>query len=89
MAGVGQDLSLRLTDPELDFWVEVRLRSVHGSWLAVSDLASSPEVAASTRPDLAILFSLWPLGETVAGRMAMVARGLLMADIPEGDRRRP
>ena len=31
---------LRLTDPELDFWVDLRLRQFGGRWLAAADLAA-------------------------------------------------
>ena len=33
---------LRLTHPELDFWIDVRLREFDGRWLAVADFADSP-----------------------------------------------
>lgn len=60
---------LRLTHPALDFWVDVRLRQIDGVWVAVADLADQPEIAASTRPDLALLLALWPLGGAIAQRM--------------------
>jgi hypothetical protein len=63
-------IELRLTDPEIEFWVDVRLRSFGDAWLAVADLASTPEVAVAPRPDLAVLLALWPLGPALAGRMA-------------------
>jgi len=55
-------IKLRLTQPAIDFWVNVRLREFDGSWLAVADLASTPEVGVATRPDLAVFLALWPLG---------------------------
>jgi hypothetical protein len=63
-------IELRLTHPSIDFWVDVRLRQVGQRWLAVADLASTPELAVATRPDLALLLALWPLGPAVARRLA-------------------
>ena len=62
--------ALRLTDPELDFWVDVRLCQFGGTWLAAADLAGTPDVGVSTDRDLAVLFALWSLGPDVARRMA-------------------
>jgi hypothetical protein len=70
---VGPLLEMRLTDPDLDFWVDVRLRHVGESWVAVADLASTPEIAAAVRPDLALILALWPLGAEVATRLATPA----------------
>jgi hypothetical protein len=63
-------IELRLTHPAIDFWVDVRLCQVGDAWLAVADLASTPEPAVASRPDLALLLALWPLGPAVARRMA-------------------
>ena len=63
-------IELRLTHPALDFWVDVRLLQSADRWLAVADLASTPEVAVASRPDLAVLLALWPLGPALARRMA-------------------
>jgi len=62
-------IELRLTDPEVEFWVDVRLRRFGKTWLAVADLASTPEMAVASRPDLAVILSLWPLGHALAGRL--------------------
>jgi hypothetical protein len=62
-------IELRLTHPAIDFWVDVRLFEAHGRWLAVADLASTPEVAVASRPDLAVFLALWPLGPALARRM--------------------
>ena len=40
---------LRFTHPELDFWVDVRLREFDGRWLAVADLAGEPDIGTMTR----------------------------------------
>lgn len=60
---------LRLKHPSVDFYVDVRLRRFEDSWLAVADLASTPEVAVARRPDLAVLLALWPLGPALARRL--------------------
>jgi hypothetical protein len=70
-------IELRLTHPAIDFWVDVRLRRVGDSWLAVADLTSTPEPAAAARPDLALFLALWPLGAALATRL--VARATLPA----------
>lgn len=44
---------LRLTDPALEVWVDVRLRRINRRWLAVADLAGTPDVGISTDPNLA------------------------------------
>jgi hypothetical protein len=62
-------IELRLTHAAIDFWVDVRLRRVGDSWLAVADLASTPEVVVASRPDLAIFLALWPLGPALARRL--------------------
>ena len=63
-------IELRLTHPTIDFWIDVRLRRFEHAWLAVADLASTPEVAVASRPDLAILLALWPLGPALARSLA-------------------
>jgi hypothetical protein len=43
--------SIRLTDADLDFYVDVRVSDIDGVWLAVADLVGTPEVAyARGRP---------------------------------------
>jgi hypothetical protein len=63
-------VELRLTHPAIDFWVDVRLRQIDGAWVAAADLASTPELAAASRPDVALLLALWPLGPALANRLA-------------------
>jgi len=63
-------IELRLTHPAIAFWVDVRLLESDGRWMAVADLASTPEIAFASRPDLAVLLALWPLGPALARRMA-------------------
>lgn len=71
-------LHLRLRHPDLDFWVDARLRWVGGAWLAVADLAGTPEPAAATSAELALYLSLWPLGPDIAADLvnkALLPRG--------------
>jgi hypothetical protein len=35
-------------NPELAFWVDVRVRGLDGRWLAVADLADEPDVGTSS-----------------------------------------
>lgn len=63
---------LRLTNPGLDFWIDVRLREFDGHWLAVADLADTPEVGSGETPAEALRSALSPFGtkllnELVAG----------------------
>lgn len=39
---------LRLTHPDLPFWIDVRGRDFGGRWLVVADLADEPEVGIGT-----------------------------------------
>ena len=41
---------LRLSDPELDFWIDVRATVANGRWLAVADLADTPELGLGKGP---------------------------------------
>jgi len=46
--------SLRLTHPDLPFWVDVRVREFDGRWLAVADLAGQPEIGVGTSAEAAL-----------------------------------
>ena len=61
---------LRLTHPELDFWVDVRLREWDGKWLAVADLADEPDVGTGMEPREALRGVLSALGPRVAADLA-------------------
>ena len=65
---------LRLTHPELDFWVDVRLREWDGKWLAVADFAGEPDVGTGTDPREALRQSLQALGPRFADELAASAR---------------
>jgi hypothetical protein len=45
---------LRLTDPDLEFWIDVHLAELNGRWLAVADLADTPERGLGTGPEEAL-----------------------------------
>jgi len=59
-------VELRLTDPALDFWVDVRLRSWGDRWLAVADIAGESEVGLGRSAREALGNALTPLGELAA-----------------------
>lgn len=51
---------MRLTHPSLDFWIDVRLRKSEGRWLAVADLAGSPELGTGSTAADALRHALTP-----------------------------
>lgn len=57
---------LRLAAPEIDFWVDVRLRSWGDRWLAVADIAGDPEIGVGTNVRQALEGALAPLGQRTA-----------------------
>lgn len=61
---------LRISDPNLDFWIDVRLMEHNGRWLAVADLADTPELGVGHDPQSALREALSPFGSTVAERVA-------------------
>lgn len=65
---------LRLTHPELDFWVDVRLREFGGGWLAVADLAGEPDVGTGEDPREAIRDALTSLGDRFSQDLAASAQ---------------
>jgi hypothetical protein len=69
--------AIRVTDPDLDFWVDIRLLRFRGKWMAVADLAGTPEVGVSNDGGLAVLLALWELGSETACRMASQAKDFL------------
>jgi hypothetical protein len=42
--------TLRLTHPALDFMIDVRLREFDRRWLAVADLADTPDIGTGETP---------------------------------------
>jgi hypothetical protein len=65
---------LRLTHPDLDSWIDVRLRAFDGRWLAVADLADTPDIGVGETAEEALRDALASLGPTLP---------------PEGRRRNP
>ena len=61
---------LRLTHPELDFWVDVRVRGIDGRWLAVADLTDEPDIGIGASAEEAVLGALAALGTRYATAMA-------------------
>jgi len=69
---------LRLTRPELDFWVDVRLREFDGRWLAVADLADEPNVGTGHDPREAPREATMSIGLRLASELA--------AEVDRGDK---
>jgi hypothetical protein len=61
---------VRLTHPELGFWVDVRLRECDGRWLAVADLADEPDIGLGASAAEAVRGALDALGTRYAAAMA-------------------
>jgi len=66
---------LRLTHPALDFWIDVRLRDFGGRWLAVADLADTPQVGSGDTPAEALGGALASFGTRL--RDELVARAAI------------
>jgi len=52
----------RLTHPDLDFWIDVRLREFDGRWLAVADLTDEPDIGVGETQEEALRGALASLG---------------------------
>lgn len=70
-------LDVRLSDPSVDFWVDVKLRSFDDRWLAVADIAGQPEVGIGSSARRALVAALSGLGERLA--TALLADPQLLA----------
>lgn|GEM_PF-3416774 len=57
---------LRLTHPDLDFWIDVRVREFDGRWLAVADLVDVPEIGVGETASQALANALAVFGEATA-----------------------
>jgi hypothetical protein len=53
---------LRITHPDLDFWIDVRLREFDGRWLVVADLADEPDIGVGKSAEEALRGALASLG---------------------------
>jgi len=62
---------LCLTHPDLDFWIDVGLRDFDGRWLAVADLADTPDVGVGETAEQALRGALASLGEGLAKELAV------------------
>lgn len=60
---------LRVTHPSLDLCINVRSRDFHGRWLAVADLAGTPEMGMGDVPEEALPGALAPFGRDLAERL--------------------
>jgi len=65
---------LRFAHPDLDFWVDVRLREREGLWVAVADLDGESDIGVGARPEAAVRRALVALGPRYAREMAATAR---------------
>lgn len=63
---------VRLTHPTLDFWIDIRLRQLSGRWLAVADLAGTPELGTGDMPEQALRGALGPFRPRI--REGLIAR---------------
>jgi hypothetical protein len=70
---MGSMQELRLTHPDLDFWIDVRLREFDGRWLAVADVADEPDVGTGLEPRMAIREALMAVGPRLAEELADTA----------------
>lgn len=62
-------VNFRIGAPNLDFYVDVRLRNFGGRWLAVADIAGEHEVGLGSSPREALAASLSSLGATAAAAL--------------------
>jgi hypothetical protein len=59
-------VNFRLTASDLDFWVDVRLRSFGDRWIAVADIGGDPEIGVGATAREALAGSLGSLGDRAA-----------------------
>ena len=63
----------RLTQPDLDFWVDVTVHERDGRYMATADLAEdSRDIGVGDTPQEAVRTALGSLGEPYATEMAEV-----------------
>jgi hypothetical protein len=74
---------LRLTHPDLDFWVDMRVRGFEGRrWLAVADLAGVPEVGTGDTASQALAMALAEIGGDLLGDLERMALAQLREGAP-------
>jgi hypothetical protein len=62
-------MNLRLRDPSLDFWVDVRVIRRHSRFLAVADLADVPEIGLGHSLEDAVAEAIAPIGPVAASAL--------------------
>lgn len=62
-------MQLRLRASALDFWVDVRLCSFGGRWIAVADIGGEPELGLAGTVREALEDSLSSLGPSAAAKL--------------------
>lgn len=75
-------MNFRIGAASLDFYVDVRLRSFDGRWLAVADIGGEHEVGLGSSPREALTASLASLG--AAATAELLADPKLMGVTNEG-----
>lgn len=68
---------LRLTHPDLDFWIDLRVRDFGGRWLVVADLAGQPEVGVGETVDAALDGALDAFDAPLRRDLRTSAKGIL------------
>ena len=66
-------IELRLTHPDLDFWVDVTVHERHGRFMATAE--ASRDVVVGHTPQEAVRAALQALGEPLASEMAAGCEG--------------
>lgn len=59
-------VKFRICAPRLDFYVDVRVRSFDGRWLAVADIGGKPEIGLGRSAREALTASVSSLGSAAA-----------------------
>jgi hypothetical protein len=59
-------VNFRLTATDLDFWVDVRIRSFGDRWMAVAHIGGDPEIGLGATAREALAGSLGSLGDRAA-----------------------
>lgn len=62
-----EEVEFRLRALQVDFWVDVRLRSWGDRWLAVADICGEPEIGLGGSARTALEGALASLGQRAAG----------------------
>ena len=62
-------MEIRLSSPDIDFHVDVRLTRSGSRWLAAADIAGEREFGVGRNAREALAASLWPLGPEIASTL--------------------